>query len=109
MATNNWTTMDATAKLNMFSKIFTRAAVDTSFRERLLASEKSAVEAFAQEGDVDLPADFSITFINDYDSDQKTNRVILKLPKYVGGEPKPIPADETNVLCTYAQWLPKTK
>jgi hypothetical protein len=109
MATNNWKTMNDTAKLNMFSQIFTRAAVDTTFRERLLASEKSAIAAFAQEGDVDLPPDFTIAFIDDHDSDQASNRVILKLPKYVGGSPKPIPADETNVLCTYAQWAPKKR
>jgi hypothetical protein len=99
-------------KLAMFGKIFVRAATDWEFRERLLASEKSAIAAFAEEGDVDLPQDFSPEFIDGYDSDVKSNRVILKLPAY-GGTAANLPPDHfvntDTVLCTYAWWSPSRK
>lgn len=107
MAKNVWIKMGDTAKLAMFSKILLRAATDLPFRERLLASGLSAIAAFKEQGDVELPPDFSITCIDEHDSQQDTNRVIMKLPKYSSkGTPSPsdTQASRTNVPCTYPWW-----
>lgn len=112
MAKYKWINMTDAEKLDMFSKIFDRSATELRFRERLLASESSAIAAFAEEGNIELPPDFRITFIDQHDSEQETKRVILRLPKFQGDGTtltKHTPADETNVLCTYPWWGQKRK
>ena len=89
----------------MFTAILSHAATNLEFRERCLASGGSAIAAVAEFCDVALPRDFSITFVDPYDCAQKTNRIIIRLPAYEGeGLDIEIPADQTNVPCTYDQW-----
>jgi hypothetical protein len=105
----DWTAMPDAEKLEMFSKILTRAAADSDLRDRCLTCEASAKAAVVElMGDISFTPDFSITFIDAHDSDQKTDKVILRLPKFSGpAENVNIPADESNVLCTYDWWLTK--
>jgi hypothetical protein len=91
-------------KKALFSDILTRAASDLEFREQCLASETSAMAAVAEFTEV--PADFSVTFIDKHSAAEKTNRVIFKLTKFQGDGTAipPVPADRSNVVCTYDWW-----
>lgn len=104
--TYNWTKMSKLEKYNLLTRVLTEAAHNRTFRERCLASDASALAAFAEVGDVALPRDFMITFIDEYDCGEKTNRLIVKLPPW-GGEnsTNEVHPDETNPPCTYSQWL----
>jgi hypothetical protein len=103
----DWTKMNDSDKLKLFSDVFTKAATDLKFRERLLASESSAIAAVAGAFDVEFPRDFSFAFIDEHESQEETHRAILRLPKFAGEGAKftqPVPADNSNVLCTYPWW-----
>jgi hypothetical protein len=107
----DWTKMNDSDKLKLFSDVFTKAATDMKFRERLLASESSAIAAVAEDFYVEFPRDFSIAFIDEHESQQETHRAILRMPRFAGEGAtlaEPIPADDSNVLCTYS-WWPRLK
>ena len=100
-----WTEMSPAKKLDLFSAILSYAATNLDFRERCLASGTSAVAAISESFGVGFPRDFSICFIDPHDCRQETNRIIVRLPKWAGeGQDIEIPANQTNVPCTYDQW-----
>lgn len=102
---NDWAKMDTPAKLRLLSDILTKTAVDRDFRYRCLASEASATAAVAEKFSITFPPDFTLTFVNEHDSREETNRILLRLPRYEGDEWEgTIPANQENVPCTYSQW-----
>jgi hypothetical protein len=102
-----WVEMDPTKRVNLLTYILTEASSDLSVRDRFLESPESA-RTMMQEllPDVIFPSDFRIQFITDFETNDKSNNVIMKVPPFFGQKPSaPPPIDISKyLLCTYDWW-----
>jgi hypothetical protein len=103
MNKKNWNDLTNDEKLDRLTSVLTLAGSDVKFRDRCLASSRSAKEAISEVGGIEFPLDFTVQFLT---PEEQLKTLILAIPDFIPPQNGMAEqrAAEDFVVCTYRVW-----